>query len=261
MGWVSGPPKQCMNADCPSQDIPRVTRELWDALDKVVTGSAVCDTCECGMLFTRRPTKLELSLPQQHLQPMVTKGRNAMRFFDDDRVGVFLDGVGLRLEKTKDGEMKVIDLTLRVQPFTPELAASLDPELRQELFTMTGAEAKKKIAGLSWKMTVPKQHIDVHLLPDEGRPAICLLDAEITDARVRTEKGVDGFALIFYATIGPVGRDELEYVVNWYTQQRFLTFRQAQETMDFAGKDDATTDAPPRKRGKANGRESAESVQ
>jgi hypothetical protein len=43
-----------------------------------------------------------------------------MRLFDgDERIGCYLDGVNLRLEKTKDQELKVVDLTLRVQPFTP----------------------------------------------------------------------------------------------------------------------------------------------
>ena len=179
-----------------------------------------------------------------------TKGRTTMRLFDQDKVGCYLDAVGLRLEKTKDHEHKVIDLTLRVQPFTPELATALDPEVRALLFTMTDATPKPKVKACDLKLNVPNQHLDVYLLPMEesnDKAQICLLDAEISDPRVRTEKGVDGYALIFYATIGPLGRDELEYVTNWYTQQRFITFRQAQATMDFAGKsDEAAPEEKPR---------------
>jgi hypothetical protein len=176
-----------------------------------------------------------------------------MRLFDLDRVGCYLDAVGLRLEKTKDNETKVIDLTLRVQPFTPELAAALHPDVRALLFTMTEATPKPLLKGVELKLpNLEKQHLDVYLLPEDGQAQITLLHAEITDPRVRTEKGVDGYALVFYATIGPVGRDELEYVTNWYTQQRFLTFREAQAVMDFAGKPEGETEqASPRRRGRA----------
>lgn len=156
-----------------------------------------------------------------------------MRFFDQDKVGCYLDGVNLRLEKTKDAEHKVIDLTLRVQPFSAELAAALHPDVRALLFTMNSATPKPllKYVGLSLN-DVPKQHLDCYLLPEDvDAGAFSLQHAEVTEPRVRTEKGVDGYALIFYATIGPVGRDELEYVTTWYTQQRFVTFREAQGTL------------------------------
>ena len=180
-----------------------------------------------------------------------------MQFIDLDKVGVYLDAVGLRLEKTKDTEHKVIDLTLRVQPFTAELAAALDPDVRALLFNLTDAAPKPKLKAAELKLPVPRQHIDVYLLPSEQSNAhaqITLLDADISDPRVRTEKGVDGYALIFYATFGPVGREELEYVVNWYTQQRFLTFRQAQPTLALEDKDTAPA---PRHRAKPNGAEAS----
>jgi hypothetical protein len=179
-----------------------------------------------------------------------------MRFFDTDKVGAYLDAVTLRLEKTKDSEQKVIDLTLRVQPFGADLAASLHPDVRALLFTGDSDGAPKPLVkAVEFKIgDLPPQHIECALLPEgDGVSVFSLRDAEISDPRVRTEKGVDGYALIFYATIGPVGRDELEYVVNWYTQARFLTFSEAQRTMDFGDADDA----PPPTRKSRKGRAAA----
>lgn len=230
-------------------------REVWDDIDCCVTVDQICKECSRVYLQQRRATAAEAVAGHAHhavLFPLL-KGRRPMRLFDTDHVAAYLDAVTLRLEKTKDTEHKVIDLTLRVQPFDAVLAASLHPDVRALLFTGDADGTPKpllKSAELRLQ-DVPHQHIDCALLPppDEAVGPFVLRDAEITDPRVRTEKGVDGYALIFYATIGPVGRDELEYVVNWYTQARYLTFTEAQMPLDFdEGADEAAAPPPPARR-------------
>lgn len=161
-----------------------------------------------------------------------------MKLFDDDKVGLYLDDIGHRVEKTKDGkEHKMVDLTLRLQPLTPELATSLDPDVRALLFSLSDATPKPKIKSMEFRLTIPHQRLSVYLLP-EGNvdPSIVFMDVEISGVRARTEKGVDGYGLVFYASFGPVGKDELEYVVGWHTTQRFVSFTQQQPALDFAGK-------------------------
>jgi hypothetical protein len=185
-----------------------------------------------------------------------------MRLFDqadtDGKVGVYLDGINLRLEKTKDSEHKVVDLTWRVQPFTPELATRLHPDVRTLLFDLKSATPRPLLQGVQLKLpNLPKQHVDCWLLPDEEVGGFSLLHVEISDPRVRTEKGVDGYALIVYGTFGPLSAEELEYIVTWYSQQRFCVFREAQAVMDFAGKQPGELDEPPaapraRKRPRSN---------
>lgn len=160
-----------------------------------------------------------------------------MRLFDDDKIGCYLDAIGHRIERTKDQkEIKVVDLTLRVQPFTPANAVALDPDVRVLLFSMTDGTPKTKIGSVSFRLPTVKQAIDVFLLPELEAAALALMDVEISGIRARTEKGVDGFALIFDASFGPVSAKELEYVCDWQGQQRFLTFRPQQPALDFAGK-------------------------
>lgn len=158
-----------------------------------------------------------------------------MRLFDDDRIGCYLDHIDHRVEKTKGGEeVKMLDLTLRVQPFTADLAVSFDPDVRALLFTMSDGEPKPKIKSLEFALTIPRQLMKVHLLPESDVASQAFLDVEITQPRARTEKGVDGFALVLYASFGPCGADELEYVCEWLTQQRFVTFSAMQPGFDFA---------------------------
>ncbi len=167
-----------------------------------------------------------------------------MRLFDDDKIGVYLDDIGHRVEQTKDKkELKMIDLTLRVQPFTPELATSLDPDVRALLFNLGDAEPKKKIKSLEFKLQVPNQRLEVFMLPELDEPTLVLHDVEITGVRARTEKSVDGYGLVFYASWGPVGRDEIEACIAWHTQQRFITCTPQEPALDFEGQT-PTEDAP-----------------
>jgi hypothetical protein len=171
-----------------------------------------------------------------------------MRFFDEDAIGCYLDDIGHRVEKTRDGkEIKVVDLTLRVQPFTVELAAAVDADVRSLLFTMSEALPKQKLKAIHFNLPVPRQAIVVQIAPGETIGAIMLADAEITGPRARVEKGVDGYGFVFYASFGPVGRDQLDYLVAWHTQQRFLTFHPQEPVLDFVGANEADVAvAPPR---------------
>jgi hypothetical protein len=152
-----------------------------------------------------------------------------MRLFDVDAVPLFLDAVSFRAEKTPDGDITVADLTLRVQPLHADLAEALDPELRAEIFTKNG-EPRPKVTSLGWRLPVDRQHLHCAVLADQATLGDYeLLNAEISDPRVRAEKGLDGFALVFYATVGPLGSDDLEFLVlRWLRTQRFVTFREAQ---------------------------------
>ncbi len=179
-----------------------------------------------------------------------------MRLFDDDRIGCYLDDIGHRLEKTKDGkEIKVVDLTLRVQPFTPELAVSLDPDVRALLFSMTDATPKPKLKEVRFNLTVPRQQLAIALLPELAEQLV-LCDCDVSGVRARSEKGVDGFGLVFYVSYGPASPRELEYVCDWPTQQRFITFQPQQPALDFAAKEPGDDEAlePARRAAPRNAR-------
>jgi hypothetical protein len=176
-----------------------------------------------------------------------------MRFFDTDHIGCYLDDIGHRVEKTKDGkEIRMVDLTLRVQPLTVELAQSCDPDVRSLLFSLSDALPKGKIKAIHFALPVPRQAVAVRLVPEVDDAAILIPDVEISDVRARVEKGVDGYALVFYASFGPVSARDLEYLCTWHTQQRFATFQPQEPALNFEGAPAADTDtpaAPPRRGG------------
>lgn len=112
-----------------------------------------------------------------------------MRLFDDDRIGCYLDHIDHRVEKTKGGEeVKMLDLTLRVQPFTADLAVSFDPDVRALLFTMSDGEPKPKIKSLEFALTIPRQLMKVHLLPESDVASQAFLDVEITQPRAHRKR-------------------------------------------------------------------------
>lgn len=169
-----------------------------------------------------------------------------MRLFDDDHIGCYLDDIGHRVEKTKDGkEIRMVDLTLRVQPLTVELAHALDEDVRALLFTLGDALPKDKIKAIHFALSVPRQAVSVRLVPEADDGALLLTDAEISGVRARVEKGVDGYALVFYVSVGPIGARDLEYFVGWHTQQRFLTFHPQEPVLDFSGADPSRVKAAP----------------
>lgn len=171
-----------------------------------------------------------------------------MRFFDDDKIGCYLDDIGHRVEKTKDGkEIRMVDLTLRVQPLTADLAQALDGDVRALLFNMGDALPKGKIKAIHFALTVARQALTVRLVPESDDAALLIPDVEITDVRARVEKGVDGYALVFYASFGPVGARELEYICTWHTQQRFVTFHPQEPALDFAGAAEPAATGGPRR--------------
>jgi hypothetical protein len=155
--------------------------------------------------------------------------------FDQDHVGCYLDAIDHRVEKTKDGkEIRMVDLTLRVQPLTVELAQALDGDVRALLFNLGDALPKDKIKAIAFALTVPRQAVSVRLLPEADDGALLLPDAEISGVRARVEKGVDGYALVFYVSVGPIGARDLEYLVGWHTLQRFVTFHPQEPALDFS---------------------------
>ena len=171
-----------------------------------------------------------------------------MRVFDDDKIGCYLDDIGHRVEKTKDGkEIRMVDLTLRVQPLTAELAQALDPDVRALLFNMGDALPKGKIKAIHFALVVPRQALTVRLVPESDDAALLIPDVEISDVRARVEKGVDGYALVFYASFGPVSARDLEYLCTWHTQQRFVTFHPQEPALNFEGAAEPATTGGPRR--------------
>lgn len=157
-----------------------------------------------------------------------------MKLFETGKVGLFLDDFGPSTEKRKSGEVEVITLTLRCQPFTSQLASSMDQKVRGTLFMLGGnAEPRKEIEGVSFHLPLTRQIMTMFASSDTAKASIAFDQVKVLSVKARTERGIDGYACVIKASLGPVSKNELEYINGWYKTQRSVTFEQAEPDLDY----------------------------
>lgn len=185
----------------------------------------------------------------------------SQRLFSVPKVGLFLDAYVPGVETRRGEETKILTLTLRVQPFDSKLATAIDDGLEDEsgvrtgLFKLNHPDPKPHIDRLNFNLACPRQQMTIFASPDTDRSRMCFDQVKISGTYARRQKDVNGFAFVFKASFGPVGRDEQEFIHQWLLTQRFVSFEAAEPSMDFddsadegANEDDAPD--PPTRRPK-----------
>jgi hypothetical protein len=168
----------------------------------------------------------------------------SQRLFDVPKVGLFLDKYVPSLEKRKSGEVKILTLTLRVQPFDAKLATAIDDgvkegsNVRTTLFRLNHPDPKPHLQRVNFALGCPRQNMTIFASPDTVEARILFEQVRIAGTYARTEKNVSGYAFCFNASLGPVGRAEQEYIHEWMLSQRFVTFAESEPSLEFAGGDD-----------------------
>lgn len=173
------------------------------------------------------------------------------RLFNVAKIGVFLDNYSPGTEKRRDEDVKVVTLNLRVQPFDAKHAIAIDDGLangtnvRAALFNLSNDEPKAHIERVGLNLGCPPQTLHIFEAPDAETARLALLQAKITGAYARRQKNVNGWAFCFRATVGPLGRDELESLHHWFLGQKFVQFEEAEPSMDMDTPVVSATSAPP----------------
>jgi len=155
------------------------------------------------------------------------------RLIDVKKVGIFCDGVAHSTEKRKESEVKVVQLSLRIQPFDAKLASAIRPDVRQTLFKLNTVEQQPHLDRVTFRLGVPRQNLHLFASPDTTKASLMLDHVKITNVCARTEKGVNGLALTFKASFGPASRDELAYVEDWRNSQRWVNTEESEASLDF----------------------------
>jgi len=172
--------------------------------------------------------------------------------FNVGKIGMFLDSYTPGIEKRDGEEVKVLHLTLRVQPFDAKLATAIDEGLqgstnvRTMVFRMDDAGSPKPhLERLNFSLDCPRQNLHIFETPDTEESRVALLQCRMSGFYVRTQKDVSALALVCRATFGPVGRDEWELLHRWYRGQLFVTCEEAEPVLfeegdapetDYSGK-------------------------
>jgi hypothetical protein len=164
-------------------------------------------------------------------------------------VGCFLDSYGPAVEKRHGDEVSVVTMVLRVQPFDAKMATSVDEGLgdqgvRSQLFKLSTAEMKPHVERVNFNLDCPRQQMQIFASSDTEESRIAFDQVKIAGAYARTQKDVDGYAFVFKATFGPVGRDELEYIHSMHRKQMCISFLEAEPSLDFEEDEDEGDDEP-----------------
>ena len=185
------------------------------------------------------------------------------RLFNVPKVGLFLDKYIPSMEKRRDGEVKIFTLTLRVQPFDAKLALSIDDgvgedsNVRPTLFMMGHPDPKPHLQRVNFSIGCPRQNMAIFASSDTAEARILFQQVRIGGTYARTEKNVNGYAFVFQASLGPVSRQEQEYIHEWMLSQRFVTFEESEPSLEFeadGSDEDEGTDADQKAQQPIDGR-------
>ena len=173
------------------------------------------------------------------------------RLFSVGKVGLFCDGFQPGKEKRREETVTIIKATFRLQPFDAKLAAAIDDGLndnsgvRAALFKLSSPEPKPHLDRVNFSLSCPRQNLEMFASPDTDASRIAFLQVKIGNVYARTQKDVDGYALIFTGSFGPVGRAELEFLTAWYQTQRFVSFEASEPSLEFEAAEDTGDDDEP----------------
>jgi hypothetical protein len=160
--------------------------------------------------------------------------------FDVNKIGVFVDSYSPGVEKRRGESVSVITLNLRIQPFDAKLATALDSgvggdsNIKATIFSLNSGDPKKNFTRHDFKLALERQNLEIFPTPDTNKSRISLNQVRISGTYVRTQKDNAALALVFKATFGPVGRDELELIHSLHRMQTFVTFHQGEPILEDA---------------------------
>jgi hypothetical protein len=172
-----------------------------------------------------------------------------MRLFSVAKIPMYCESISHRIEQRKSGAAKVVDLALKIEPFTPQLAAALDMDeyawIKRELFRGADASVNVDLKSATFRTPTERQLLTCYATPDSPKASIAIDQVKVTKLRVRGQKDGSGWVLYVHVSFGPLGKTELEYVNAFYAEQRFVSWDQAEPSLEFEsdGADDEMTDA------------------
>lgn len=148
--------------------------------------------------------------------------------FDTEKIGMYLDDIGHRVMKDKQGdELKVLDLTFRIEPLTPTLAAEIADGVKGVLFRRNDGEMNQNIDRVSFTHKPKPQAIQVFPDPQIGKASLTIDEGKITRLRARKPKDGNLWVFLFRVTTAHLTGADLLYLQEALYTQKFLSFANA----------------------------------
>lgn len=185
----------------------------------------------------------------------------SQRLFKSGKIGAFVDTYSPAIEKRRSEETSVLTIKFRVQPFDAKLATLLDDgvgedsNIKATVFNLSTTEPKANFTRHDFKLGLARQNMHIFASPDTKDARVMLPQAKISGTFVRSQKDNNSLALIFKASFGPVGRDELELIHSLHRSQTFIRFEESEPLFELEeGDDDEATDADQKAQTPIDGR-------
>lgn len=178
----------------------------------------------------------------------------SQNLFSVAKVQTFCDTITHSTEERRGETVKIVELSLRVQPFDAKLATALDDGtkadagIRSLLFSLSTGDPKPHVRKVDVALGVPRQQMLIYASPDTVNESIALDQVKISSTYARTQKDISGYAFCFRASFGPLGKTELEFIQSWHLTNRFITFREAEKSLNFGDSDAPATDTDEKAR-------------
>jgi hypothetical protein len=145
--------------------------------------------------------------------------------FSSNDIGLYLDGLDHRVIKDKAGEeMKGVDLTMRIEPLTAELASEIAVEVRRTLFRLDDVEVVKHLKNATFTKLGIRPH-SVEFRPDAKAPVSLLLDEVKFDAfKARIPKDGAHWVFTFRMTAAHLDGQQLLWLQEGLLKMHYCSF-------------------------------------
>lgn len=193
--------------------------------------------------------------------------KGSVCMFKRKNIGAYLDSIVPAIGKDKSGD-EILETVLgfRIHPFSPELAAELDPLVRRTLWSIERVDVQDKVKSISFELKMPGFAIHWNAAPDMTHNGLEIpyarLDAGVVNAK--KHKDVSGWAVTFKIRIPTPDADSLAAMHHGYTRQHFLTFVPAApdliDAMEAAPEGEQAAAPARKRRGKAAAAEASTDV-
>jgi len=148
--------------------------------------------------------------------------------FDTPDVRVYVDALTHHTVNDRErNQVKAVDVTLRIEPIEPGLAAEIDDSVRGMLFRRGTAEVNPNAKKIVFAFAPRPQRLTFKADPDLKRPSFVVDEAKISGLTAAKPKDGQHWVFTFKATVANLGGDELAWLQHALYSHQYLTTEKA----------------------------------
>lgn len=151
----------------------------------------------------------------------------SMQMFSTQGVPCYIAGmIGKRVKVGKE-KFKGIELTLRIDPFTPELASEIG-DIKSKLFKRHDASVDPNVDSATFTFKPKTQYVEIKPEPALSWAPVKIQEAKVTKFRVRRPADGTQWVLVFKVAFAESDANDLLYLKDALFETRFFSFADSQ---------------------------------